>query len=414
MTYLPSTVSGWPEPLAPTVSLSSRTWTQRFQTTAPPAPKPFSANDWPIPNGYQYTVGSRNWVQGSTITLAPVITYLPSVVAGWPDPLAPTSSIGSRTFIGSPIPAVEYVFRDPLIAPMRAALRPTDLNWTYRASALLAPPPPVALPPSNRDWPIPRGYAWPADSKTWVQRAQLVQPSAKPFSNTDWPNVRIATSPSESRTWTQRAQQVVPPPTPFNQFDWPNPKVAAYPSDLRNWVQRAQQVVPPPKPFALSEWAPPRGPVTPVDARNWVQRASLALLLTPVVVPPEPPVVPVVRNDAAGIKSGTWKPRGAQNTTSRRSGKWLLQEEEIKELTGPEIREAARELRADVRQDPLAEDVAKEAAALARMAEVLADIDRLEASVAELTRAIEFAAEQRAKAIAEAEDDDDAATLLLS
>lgn len=162
-------------------------------------------------------------------------------------------------------------------------------------------------------------------------------------------------------------------------------------------------------------WLNPLGiPIPPVVYSLSPFTGFIPTVLT-TVEPPEPPViVPEVHYDPAGIKSGVWKPRKAKAYRSYR----FLKKEEIEQLTGTEIRQAARDLREDVRDNPLAEEVAKEAAALARMADALADIDRLEASVAELTRAIEFAAEQKAKAEADAaqqeQDDDDAATLLLS
>jgi len=142
---------------------------------------------------------------------------------------------------------------------------------------------------------------------------------------------------------------------------------------------------------------------------------SQIVLNTPVVVPPDdfPPHPTPEGNDPAGIRSGVWK-RGKGGPVYR-SYRWFAKEE-IRELSGTEIRQAARDLRADVRKDPLSEEVLREIESLARMVSVLADIDRLERSVAELTRAIEFAAEQRRKALqlAEDEEDEDISILLLS
>lgn len=277
-----------------------------------------------------------------------------------------------------------------------------------RLSALLTPNP--AQPFGLLDWSRTHVvYKAKVDDFANLLPVQTVVVVLAPFAQEDWPSVAKRPNVAASDVYAGPATLLAPNPSrPFSQGLWDRatrgyPKAANEPAASNVSIFFASLAAPP---FSQSDWP---NPVNGFATKNgtWIN-FGLTDGGTPAEPPVEPPVEPP-RNDPAGIRSRTWKPG---KKTAYRSYRFYSKQE-IEELTGPEIRQAARDLRADVRNDPLAEEVEKEAAALARMVDVLATIDRLESSVAELSRAIEFATEQKAKAEAEARDDDDTATFLL-
>lgn len=410
---------------------------------------PSTASGWYVPPVVPQT---PSYVQPKSIALTPeVVVSLPFGKTDWPNPRAAERAANLTWTTG--LPPIQFVTRAPLIArhneqSWHVALKPQFVNLLPFAPPPVVEPPdttnlpsvatswtiPTSLPPLNQsftqplslplntvvealpfgktDWPNPRALPRPVDL-SWVSSPHALQrPNIQPFNKSDWtvPPGQAPQSHSFTLAYSLPLNTVVP--VPFNQLSWPNPRDQQRNVVHSAWVYSAPPVPPvvePPDttnlPSTVTGWPAPAWPV-PTILRILIGNSQIVLNPPEVVIPPEPdfpPHLPPTDSGGAGIKSGVWKPGQQGKRANYRSYRFIT-EKEIEQLTGREIRQSARDLRADVRSDPLAEEVAKEIAALARIVDVLADADRLEASVAELSRAIEYA--RRARAEAEAEDEE--------
>lgn len=268
-------------------------------------------------------------------------------------------------------------------------------------NALLNPNP--AQPFSQSDWlRLPGLQKAKVDDFVNLRPSQVVVVVA-PFFQSEWVAAARRPDSLDAVSYPGDALLFPNPSQPFSQGIWDSatkalPKAIGEPNNSAPIFFQSNQ-----QPFSQSDWPNPQGFAT--RDGTWINNGLFDGGTPP--EPPQPDFPPhetPPENNPVGIRSGT-KRRLPQYRTYR-----LLNDKEIRKLTGTEIREAARDLRNDVREDPLAPEVKKEVEALARIAAVLSDIDRLEKSVAVLTRAIEFAVEQRAKA---QRDDDDSAILLM-
>lgn len=345
-----------------------------------------------------------------------VVVLAPFSQAEWPGVAKKPNAVASQVYAG---PA-SLVTPNPSAPFSQEIWDSATRGWpkaggeaTAGILGLLSPNP--ARPFIQVDWPgLPGVKKAKADDPANLLPVQTVVVVFAPFSQNEWSGAAKRPNTVVSEVYASATALLFPNPSrPFSQGIWDRatkayPKAVDEPPGSNVSIFFQSLAV---QPFSQSDWPNPVGGFA-LKNGTWINVG----LTDGGVIPPEPPEPPVEppRNDPAGIQSAAWKPRKKVNYRSYR----FLSDKEIEQLTGAEIREAARELRADVRKDPLAEEVEKEVAALARMAAVLSDIDRLEASVAELTRAIDFAAEQKLKAEAEQErqdaEDEEIAIHLLS
>jgi hypothetical protein len=181
--------------------------------------------DWPNPRGYAYPQDLRTWlVNVLQSTLRPVDA--PFGQSSWPNPLTPGRLL--PTWLNAA--QMQLVGKDRFFGLAG--------NPTY-------------------DWPVPRGYAYPADLRTWlIGIAGTLLPV--PFGQSNWPVPRGYVA-------GQWMTQSVPPSLYGKDrffglagnpnFNWPVPAGYAHPVALRTWLNFIVSV--PASPFYQSDWPSP-------------------------------------------------------------------------------------------------------------------------------------------------------------
>lgn len=191
VTQAPFAQDDWPVPQQPQFPISLRTWINQGIITA--VPTPFAQDDWPLPQGYQYPVGLRSWTYAYNSNL-----------------------IGQDVVPGE----------RSLDLPPRDPREPRSWTWSYNRNLVGKD----QLPFNQDSWPIPTGYPYPLDLRTWIGHVTITV--AMPFSQDDWQLPQTIQYPTTLRTWafTYNPNLTAQDRLPFRQQDWPNPIAPAQPS----------------------------------------------------------------------------------------------------------------------------------------------------------------------------------------
>jgi len=214
------------------------------------APQPFSQIDWQNPRGTVRSIELRTHIQTRK-------TYYVDRFFG----------LGGKPNFDQPNPT----------GPRRGV---SLIDQTSSGLALLTAAPPL---PDNRplkDWPNPRGAAFPAYLRGYTQAAtvrfigkdRFFGLGGKP--NFDWPNPRGAVPAITLRTIAQNALTTGPFPTPFTQNDYPNPRRVVPGVSLKDFAPTQLPLTA--KPFLQSDYQNPRAYPRAIDLVTGVS-SGLAL-----------------------------------------------------------------------------------------------------------------------------------------
>jgi hypothetical protein len=138
----------WPNPIGPTAVIDLRTWLwtkTEFETIFQQPPTNY---DWPNPRGYNNSVNWLTWINFRALSLKDVFFGL----AGhpnydWPNPIGPTPGVTLKTWLQ---------------------------GFRIQAQPALHPP------PTNFDWPVPKGQIGVIDLLTALNTLALILPPGPP------------------------------------------------------------------------------------------------------------------------------------------------------------------------------------------------------------------------------------------
>lgn len=223
---IPSNVTNWPNPQWPLYPSSNSTWLRSGfnQLEGGVTQTPAEANyDWPNPRGYVYPSDLRTFVFGTQQSLkglapVPVQTY------DWPNPIiktwtpAPVVFTNALQGLALQAPLSNYNFPNPVLR-----INPTDrLSFINNSDYLYGF---INSPIAQYDWPVPRGYVFPIENRTWIQT--IIAAEDTPFrQNYDQPNPVLGKWSPVNLTFisgTSRELQALVQTPVKTTYDRPNP-----------------------------------------------------------------------------------------------------------------------------------------------------------------------------------------------
>ena len=189
------------------------------------------------------------------------------------------------------------VFRPPLVTRVarplhtQAAIDAEGSVWSNRLLNLLRSQDrffgAAGQPPTQGDWPVPKGRPHPSDLRTFLDPLRLNLLGKDRFFGLagnptwDWPVPKGATPASELRTFLGALKVHLigqdrffgpdgQPPT----YAWANPPGTVFSRDLRRWDQNLLETtlgILLPFPFALLDWPNPLSRMGDKELRTWLQ-----------------------------------------------------------------------------------------------------------------------------------------------
>lgn len=257
-TNMPSGASGWDT----RQRLRSQQWEPPANilplTAAPPAASPFSQSDWPLAKRPNRAV-NVSYADAGIRMSEEVFPSSGTPFAQYDWPLAKRRRLSNGDWTNGLVP-IQYVFRQPLIAPPKPPKPPIGARDFTQFNLSIATTAPQTPEKRNYDWPLAARKPY-RGALDWTQ--SFFPPGGTPFSQTDWPLAKLARKNVERQSWTQQPQIIG---IPFLPVDWTNPRSAKR-SDS-SWTQQPQIVVAAANnPFSQTEW--PNAALVKRSTRDW-------------------------------------------------------------------------------------------------------------------------------------------------